>query len=38
MHWLGKQMKVTATLPDGTVKPIIWIKDWDFDWQDQYQY
>lgn len=31
-------MKVTATLPDGTVKPIIWIKDWDFDWQDQYQY
>lgn len=38
MHWLGKQMKVTATLPDGTVKPMIWIKDWDFDWQDQYQY
>ena len=38
MHLLGREMKVTATLPDGTVKPMIWIKDWDFNWQGQYLY
>jgi hypothetical protein len=38
MHWLGKQMKVTATLPDGTSRPLIWIKDWDFNWQGLYVY
>ncbi len=38
MHLLGKEMKVTATEPNGTVVPIIWIKDWDFRWQDQYRY
>ncbi|MFB2924318.1 hypothetical protein, partial [Aerosakkonema funiforme] len=38
MHFLGREMKVTATLPDGTVKPMIWIKDWDFNWQMEYQY
>ena len=38
MHLLGKEMKVTATLPDGTVEPLVWIKDWDFNWQSQYSY
>ncbi len=38
MHQLGREMKVTATLPDGTVKPMIWIKDWDFNWQGSYIY
>jgi hypothetical protein len=38
MHLLGREMKVTATLPDGTVKPMIWIKDWDFNWQGAYTY
>jgi mono/diheme cytochrome c family protein len=38
MHLLGREMKVTATLPDGQVKPMIWIKDWDFNWQGQYQF
>ena len=38
MHMLGKEMKVTATLPDKTVKPLIWIKDWDFNWQMNYRY
>ena len=37
-HYLGKEMKVNARLPDGTVKPLIWIKDWDFNWQGQYRY
>jgi len=38
MHLLGRDLKVTATLPDGEVKSMIWIKDWDFNWQGQYQY
>jgi len=38
MHLLGREMKVTATLPDGSVKPLIYIKDWDFNWQGQYLY
>ena len=38
MHLLGREMKVTATLPDFTRRPLIWIKDWDFNWQDQYYY
>jgi hypothetical protein len=38
MHLLGKELKVVATLPDGKEEPLIWIKDWDFNWQDQYVY
>jgi mono/diheme cytochrome c family protein len=37
-HYLARQMKVTATLPDGSTKPMIWINDWDFNWQDTYVY
>jgi len=36
MHLLGRESKATATLPDGTIEPLVWIKDWDFNWQDQY--
>jgi hypothetical protein len=36
MHLLGREMKVTATLPNGEVKPMVWIKDWDFNWQGGY--
>jgi mono/diheme cytochrome c family protein len=38
MHLLGRTVKVTATLPDGTVKPLIAIDDWDFQWQMYYEY
>ncbi len=38
MHLVGKQMKVTATKPDGTVVPLVNITDWDFRWQDQYRF
>src|SRR5215467_2424425 len=38
MHLLGKEMKVSAILPDGSELPMIWIKDWDFNWQGQYGY
>jgi tetratricopeptide (TPR) repeat protein len=37
-HYLGKDMQGLATLPDGTTKHLIWIKAWDFNWQDQYRY
>jgi len=37
-HFLGKEMKINAHLPDGSVVPLIWIKDWDFNWQGSYQY
>jgi hypothetical protein len=38
MHLLGKEVKVTAQQPDGTVTPLLWIDDWDFNWQMFYQY
>ena len=37
-HYLGKEMKAIATLPDGSTKPMLWIKNWDFNWQDRYVY
>jgi hypothetical protein len=38
MHMLGREMKITATLPDGTVKPMVYVNDWDFNWQETYRY
>src|SRR5205823_4345151 len=38
MHMIGKDIKVTATLPDGAVRPLFWIDDWNFNWQDIYEY
>jgi hypothetical protein len=37
-HLICKDMKATATLPDGKQIRLIWIKDWDFNWQGTYQY
>jgi Flp pilus assembly protein TadD len=37
-HYLAKEMRGTATLPDGMVKPLVWIKQWDIRWQDQYRF
>jgi hypothetical protein len=37
-HYLGKQMRLTATMPDGTVKTLLRIDDWDFSWQERYRY
>ncbi len=36
MHLLGKSMKAWAELPNGSVQPLIWVKDWDFNWQLNY--
>lgn len=38
MHLIGREMKLTATLPDGSVEPLMWIRDWNFYWQDNYVY
>lgn len=38
MHLLGKDMKVTATLPDGRVQPLVWVRHWDFNWQESYEF
>jgi hypothetical protein len=38
MHLLGREMKLWVTLPEGTEKPLVWIKDWDFNWQASYTF
>lgn len=38
MHLLGKDMALTATLPDGEVLPLLKLRRWDFNWQESYQY
>jgi hypothetical protein len=39
MHNLGREMKVTAQLPGQPDEvPLVWIKDWDFNWQGQYYF
>ncbi|MGE0863331.1 MAG: hypothetical protein AB7P34_05445 [Vicinamibacterales bacterium] len=37
-HYLGKQLTMTATLPDGTEQTLLAIPDWDFAWQDRYMF
>ena len=37
-HYLGRQMTLTATLPDGTTKTLLSIPDWDFAWQERYSF
>ena len=36
MHLLGREIKATMVLPDGTRKELIAIKDWDYNWQESY--
>jgi len=38
MHVLGKEIKAIAHRPDGSTEPLIWIRDWDFYWQENYVY
>ncbi|MBX9788018.1 MAG: redoxin domain-containing protein [Pirellulales bacterium] len=38
LHLIGKEVKVTATYPSGEQESLIWIKDWNFYWQDVYVY
>ena len=38
MHLLGRDMRLIATTPTGEAHDLIWIQDWDFNWQDVYHY
>jgi hypothetical protein len=38
MHWLGREVRVTAKMPDGKEQTLLWINDWNFKWQMYYQY
>jgi tetratricopeptide (TPR) repeat protein len=37
-HYLGKDMKAFATLPDGTQQTLIHIPQWNLNWQAVYRY
>ncbi len=37
-HYRAREVTGVATLPDGTAKWLIYIKDWDFKWQHVYRY
>ncbi|HEY6293214.1 MAG TPA: tetratricopeptide repeat protein [Terriglobia bacterium] len=37
-HYLGKDIQGFATLPAGEKKWLIWIKEWNFDWQGVFRY
>ncbi len=37
-HYLGKEMKGYARLPDGTQKWLFFIQEWDFNWKGDYSY
>jgi len=36
MHLLGKSLRAVVLLPDGSRIPLIWIQNWDFNWQLTY--
>jgi tetratricopeptide repeat protein len=36
-HYRAREIQGTATLPDGTTRWLIYIKDWDFRWQHVYR-
>lgn len=36
-HYRAREIKGTATLPDGTSRLVMHIKDWDFRWQHVYR-
>jgi len=37
-HNLARTMQAAAILPDGGIRPLFAIDDWDFRWQDVYRY
>jgi Flp pilus assembly protein TadD len=37
-HYLGRQMLVQAILPDGTVRSLLRIPQWNFGWQQDYRF
>jgi hypothetical protein len=37
-HYLARDMQAFATLPNGTRRWLLRIKDWDFNWQGDYRF
>ena len=37
-HYLGKDLRGYATLPNGSVRELIRVPDWDFNWQEEYRF
>ena len=37
-HYRARTLRAFATLPSGSARDLIVIRDWDFNWQDQYRY
>jgi tetratricopeptide (TPR) repeat protein len=37
-HYRAREITGVATLPDGTTRWLIYIRDWDFNWQHVYRY
>jgi hypothetical protein len=37
-HYLGREMELAATLPDGARRTLLRIDDWDFSWQETYRF
>jgi tetratricopeptide (TPR) repeat protein len=37
-HYLGKDLRASATLPDGSTQSLIHIARWDLNWQAVYRY
>lgn len=37
-HYIGKKMRIWADGPGGVKTDLLWIDDWDFNWQGQYRY
>jgi len=38
MHLLGREMRLEAIYRDGSRRPLVYIDDWDFQWQGTYYY
>jgi tetratricopeptide (TPR) repeat protein/mono/diheme cytochrome c family protein len=37
-HYRPRELKTWAVLPDGSVRWLLYIRTWDFNWQEQYRY
>ncbi len=37
-HFLGRSVRVGATLPGASSRTLVEIRDWDFSWQDEYRF
>ena len=37
-HYLAQEMIAYAILPDGATRNLLHIRDWDFNWQDEYRF